>query len=101
MLDSTLQRTHVQFDHCFHVEAESTNKCVLSDMSYILKHFNFVGTKDGPPDHDWSLYLRSITRDCMGRLNSVELKYHTDLIRFNDNSNFCHHNVPPWSSPGS
>lgn len=33
-----------------------------------------VGAKDKPADHDWSLYLRSITRVCMERLNSVEIR---------------------------
>lgn len=32
----------------------------------------FVGTKDEPQDHDWSLYLKSVTRVCIGWLNSVE-----------------------------
>lgn len=32
-----------------------------------------VGAKGELTDHDWSLYLRSITRVCMERLNSVEI----------------------------
>lgn len=45
----------------------------LDVTEYILKYGSLVGIKDKPRDHDWSLYLRSVTRVCMGRLNSVEI----------------------------
>lgn len=34
-------------------------------MSF-LRYFEHVSIKDGPRLHDWSLYLRSVTRVCMG-----------------------------------
>lgn len=45
----------------------------ISDhMWYILKYCKPLSTKDEPQGHDWSFYLRSVTRVCMGWLNSVE-----------------------------
>lgn len=50
-------------------------------MYNILKYCKLVGTKDMPQGHDWSLYLRSITRVCMGWLNTMEIiegTHHTE-----------------------
>lgn len=47
--------------------------CKPDSPENLLTCCRHVGAKDELADHDWSLYLRSITRVCMERLNSVEI----------------------------